>query len=231
MNRFVLFWLGLIALVGTRPLSAQGVVVDQGQFAVTVKGVAVGTEDFVIRRAGLGSGDAVFANATVALVVGGAAQDMRMILRAIPPAGSADSYQIDVTGVGAAEIGLEKAARRFVATVRSPAGEEDREFPARPDTRVVELDVAHHYYFLRDLLPDREVHVLEPRSRRQITLTASERTEESITLGRNIVSARRITFSSDGSDDRTVWFDRQGRVLKVEVPSRAYAAERTDLVG
>jgi hypothetical protein len=231
MNRFALLLLGLVALVVTHPLSAQGVVVDQGQFTVSVDGVAVGNEDFVIRRAGLGSGDAVFANATVALVVGGAAQDMRMILRAIPPEGSADSYQVDVTGAGTAEIGLEKAGRRFVATVRSPAGEEDREFPARPDTRVVELDVAHHYYFLRDVLPGREIHVLEPRSRRQITLTASDRTEESITLGRNVVTARRVTFSSDGSDDRTVWFDRQGRVLRVEVPSRAYAAERTDLVG
>ena len=231
MSRFAFLWLGLIALVGTRALSAQGIVVDQGQFAVTVEGVSVGSEDFVIRRAGLGSGDAVFANATVSLMVGRATQDMRMILRAIPPEGSADSYQIDVTGVGVAEIGLERADRRFLATVRSPAGEEDREFPARPDTRVVELDVAHHYYFLRDLLPGRQVHVLEPRSRRQITLTASERTEGRITLGRNVVSARRITFSSNGGDDRTVWFDRQGRVLKVEVPSRAYEAERTDLVG
>jgi hypothetical protein len=231
MNRFAFLWLGLIALVGPHAMSAQGIVVDQGRFAVTVEGVSVGSEDFVIRRAGLGSGDAVFANATVSLMVGRATQDMRMILRAIPPEGSADSYQIDVAGVDVAEIGLERADRRFLATVRSPAGEEDREFPARPDTRLIELDVAHHYYFLRDLLPGREVHVLEPRSRRQITLTASERTEGRITLGRNVVSARRITFSSNGGDDRTVWFDRQGRVLKVEVPSRAYEAERTDLVG
>jgi len=219
------------SLLHASPAASQGIVVDQGQFSVQVGGEEVGTEAFVIRRAGLGSGDAVFATGTITLTVGGATQELRPLLHAIPPEGSTERYQIAITGEGAADIRLARSGRRFVATIRSAAGDEDREFQARPDTRVLELDVAHHYYFLRDVLPNRELHVLEPRSRRQLSLSGSPRIDEELTLGPNVVSARRVTFRSDGSDDRVVWFDRQGRVLRVEVPSRNYVAIRTDLVG
>jgi hypothetical protein len=211
--------------------AAQGIVTDQGQFQIWVRGVEAGTEDFVIRRAGLGSGDAVFANGTVRLAIGGAVQEMSPLLRATPPDGAANSYQITVSGEGAVQIHVARSGRRFVATIRSQAGDEDREFQARPDTRVLELDVAHQYYFLRDVRPGREIHVLEPRSRRQLTLLAESRENEELKLGPNVVTARRMTFRSNGDDDRVVWFDRQGRVLRVEIPSRGYVAERTDLVG
>jgi hypothetical protein len=50
-------------------------------------------------------------------------------------------------------------------------------------------------------------------------------------LGPNRVPALRVDFASDRDDDRVVWFDRQGRVLRVEIPSLRYVAERIDLVG
>jgi len=208
-------------------LAGQGVVVDQGQFSVQLRGRPMGTEVFVIRRAGRGRVDAIFANGTVSM----REYEVRPLLRADPPAGEASSYQVSVTGQQAIDIRLAKDGRRYVATVRSAAGSEDREFQARPETRVVELGVAHHYYFLRSGRPGRPIPVLEPRSRRLITLTPSEPTEVELQLGPNLVDARRVEFASDEEDDRIVWFDRQGRVLRVEVPSAGYVAERTDLVG
>ena len=42
--------------------------------------------------------------------------------------------------------------------------------------------------------------------------------------------ARRVAFRS-GEHERIVWFGSQGQVLRVEVPSLGYVAERQDLVG
>lgn len=213
------------------PALGQGVVLDQGQFAIRVGGRDVGTEDFVIRRASLGLGSAFFANGVVAVTEGDAIREVRPLLRATPPDGQAESYQVEVTGDGAMTLRLARSARRYVAAIRSAIGDEDREFQARPDTRVIELDVAHHYYFVRDLRTDRSSHVLEPRTRHQYLLTAVSRTDEEVRLGPNAILVRRVEFSSDDGNDRTVWYDRQGRVVRVEIPSRSYVAERTDLVG
>lgn len=225
---------GLLALLvvgAVAPALAQGVVVDQGQFAIRVDGQAVGTEDFVIRRASLGLNAAFFANGVVSLTTPGATSEVRPLLRADPPDGQAESYQVQVTGDGAMELRLAKSGRRYVATIRSAIGAEDREFQARPDTRILDLDVAHHHYFLRDLRVDRTAPVLEPRSRGQYTLTATGRVDVELRMGPNVVQARRVEFVADGGADRTVWYDRQGRVLRVEIPSLSYVAERTDLVG
>lgn len=231
--RFGTVLIGLLIAAEAGDLAAQGVVVDQGQFELRVGGAVVGTEDFVVRRAGLGSSDAVFANGTVAVDIGGAKQQLRSILRASPAEGAADQYQIEVTGEGALEVRVERerSGRRFVATIRSAAGAEDREFQALPGTRILELDVAHHYYFLRGIRAGGDAHVLEPRSRNQFSMVAGPYEDVELRLGPNRVPARKVAFTVSSDDVRTVWFDRQGRVLRVEIPSRRYVAERTDLVG
>jgi len=220
----------LAALLLTTPAAAQGVVVDQGQFGITVAGERVGTEDFTIRRAGFGRDDAIFANGVVSLSIAGALQEIRPLLRAVPPDGVVAGYQVEVEGPEALELQLTRAGRRYVAVIRSVEGEEDREFQARPDTRILDLDVAHHYYFLQDIREGGTAHALEPRTRRQANLTVGAWVDEELQLGRTSVAARRVEFSS-GSAVRIVWFDRLGRVLRVEVPERDYVAERLDLVG
>ena len=203
---------------------------DEGQFEVRVGGRVVGTEEFVIRRAGLGRENSVFANGVVTLDPDGQSQEIRPLLSVAPPEGIAIGYQVRVTGPDAIDIRLNKAGRRYMARISSEIGEEDREFPARPDTRILERDVAHQYYFLRDLRAGRSAHVLEPRTRRQLELLAETRTDEEIRVGRNTVQARRVEFTT-ADERRVVWYDQQGRVLRVEIPARSYVAERTDVVG
>ena len=207
---------------------SQGVVVDQGRFAVSYQGQSAGTEDFSIRRAGLGPDDAMFANATVTLDVGGRSQEIRPLLRATP-SGVAIEYQIEVTGADALELGLRRVARRYVATIRSVSGEEQREFPATMDTRILEPDVAHFYYFLRETTPGEVTPVIEPRSRTRVDLTTGAPVDEQLTVGTTSVAARRVDYTS-ANDRRTVWFDPLGRVLRVEIPATGYLAERTDLL-
>ena len=122
--------------------------------------------------------------------------------------------------------------RRFVATIRSAAGAEDREFPGRPDSRILDLGIAHHHYFLRDLRVDRSAHVLVPRTRSQHTVTATGLSDEELRLGPNVIQTRRVDYvAGEGGHDRTVWYDRQGRVVRVAIPDLSWVAERTDLVG
>jgi hypothetical protein len=226
MRSFAYALIGLALAVPARGV-AQGVVVDQGRFAVSYQGRSAGTEDFSIRRAGLGPDDAMFANATVTLDVGGRSQEIRPLLRATP-SGVAIEYQIEVTGADALELGLRRVARRYVATIRSVSGEEQREFPATTETRILEPDVAHFYYFLRETTPGTVTPVIEPRSRTRLELTTGTPVDEQVTVGTMSVAARRVDYTS-ASDRRTVWFDPLGRVLRVEIPATGYLAERTDL--
>jgi hypothetical protein len=216
-------------LLHPRAGATQGVVVDQGRFAVSLDGRSAGTEDFTIRRAGIGREDAIFANGVVQLRRDGRSQEVRPLLRATPPDGVATGYQVEVTGVDSLSLRLSRVGRRYVAVINSAVGEEQREFPAEADTRILEKDVAHLYYFLKDTRAGSTTPVLEPRTRSRITLQTGAATDEDLQVGQSVVPARRVDFSS-GSDVRTVWYDRLGRVLRVSIPSQGYLAERTDLL-
>jgi hypothetical protein len=207
---------------------AQGVVVDQGRFSISYQGQPAGVEDFSIRRAGLGPDDAMFANATVTLNAGGLSREIRPLLRATP-AGVAIEYQVEVVGDDALELGLRRVARRYVATIHSQTGEEQREFPAAVDTRILEQDVAHFYYFLRDAEPGTVTPIIEPRSRTRLQLTTGAPEDDTLTIGSSQVAARRVEYSA-GESSRWVWFDALGRVLRVEIPATGYVAERTDVL-
>lgn len=223
-------------LPAPRSLAAQGVVVDQGTFTVTLGGRPVGTEEFTIRRAGLNRDDALFATATVTLSRDGSNQQVRLLLRAEPTGGipkcegAEPCYQIDVEGFEPMSLRLGLSGRRFVARIVAQVGEEIREFPAASGTRILERDVAHLYYFLRDLREGATAPVISPRDRSRTTLTAGHWTDEQIQIGPNVVQARRVEFVA-GDDRRIVWFDRLDRVLRVSVPAEGYLAERSDLVG
>jgi hypothetical protein len=228
MNRILT--LGFATLVVAPGAAAQGVIVDQGRFEITVNGAPAGSEEFVIRRAGLGSNDDVYANGVVSRTVPQRVE-IRPLLRVEPLTGAAEEYQASVSGAEETEIRLGRSGRRYVATIRSAIGAEDREFQAQPDTRILERGVAHHYYFVRGEREGRTISVLEPRSRRQLTLVAGAPVSEELRIGPNVVSARRVSFAEEGGAERIVWFDQQGRVLRVAIPSEGYVAERSDLVG
>jgi len=231
---FVSLLLLLVAFQGG--VEAQGVVVDEGTFSVTLNGRAAGTEEFTIRRAGLNRDDAIFATGTVNLRRDGASQQVRSLLRATPDdglpkcEGTEPCYQVDVEGPQALSLRLGLSGRRYVARIIDSVGEEIREFPAAPGTRILEVDVAHLYYSLRDVAEGQSVPVIGPRDRSRATLVAGAATSEAIQLGPNLIDARRVEFSA-GEDRRIVWFDRLGRVLRVSLPAKGYLAERTDLVG
>jgi hypothetical protein len=211
-------------------VGGQSVVVDEGTFAVTIAGQSAGSESFTIRRAGIGSDAVVVANAVVRIDTAEGVTELRSLLETLLPDGAASKYQLKMTGAEVSEVTLALAGRRFVSLIRTQRGEEEREFLARPETRIVEEGVAHQYYFLGSVREGSAAPVLEPRTRRQIRLVASAWVDQVLDLGATQVPARRVVFTA-GEEERIVWFDRQGRVLRLEIPSRSFVAERTDLVG
>jgi hypothetical protein len=212
------------------PVAPQSVLVDEGTFAVRIGGSDAGREEFAIRRAGMGSDATVIANGVVRMTTAEGALELRPLLETVLPDGAATSYQLKVSGTETAELSLALAGRRYVSRIRTAAGDEEREFLARPETRILEEGVAHQYYFLRNVREGPRVPVIEPRTRRQLQLTASAWSEEELRVGAVRVAARRVSFSG-GDGERVVWYDRQGRVVRLEIPARGYVAEREDIVG
>jgi hypothetical protein len=221
--------LALTALVPV-PGAAQSVVVDEGTFAVSLGGRPAGTEQFTIRRAGVGDEAIVIANAVIRLDRGAGPTELRPLLEVTPLDDTSVNYQLKVSGAEISEVSVRVAGHRYIARMRTDAGEEEREFLARPGTRIVEEGVAHHYYFLRSVREGATVPVIEPRTRRQVQLVAAAGPEEDLEVGSVRVRARRVVLTA-GADVRNVWFDAQGRVLRVEIPAQGYVAQRQDLVG
>ncbi|NJD20275.1 MAG: hypothetical protein FIA95_13465 [Gemmatimonadetes bacterium] len=222
--------LALSALTPPGGGTAQSVVVDEGTFTLSIGGAPAGTEQFTIRRAGVGDDAIVIANAVIRLDRGAGPTELRPLLEVAPLDDASVNYQLKISGSESAELSVRVAGRRYVARIRTDAGEEEREFLARPGTRIVEEGVAHQYYFLRGVRDGSATPVIEPRTRRQVQLVAAGPVEEELALGSLRVRARKVTLTA-GEDVRLVWFDAQGRVLRVEIPGQAYVAERSDLVG
>ena len=218
------------AIIVPLGLSAQSVVVDQGTFGLSIHGERIGSEDFIIRRAGLGNQAAFISRGVVVRTLDGASEEFTTLLRVTATEGTAAGYEFKSSRPVPVEIMLNASGPRYFSRFISGEGQEEREFRAKPGTRIVEQQVAHHLYFLGNVLKDSTVHVIEPLSRTDREFLVSTQQDEEIRLGRNRVLARRVIFTSaDG--DRIVWFDRQGRVLRVEIPIIGYLAEREDLVG
>ncbi|MEX2466915.1 MAG: hypothetical protein WD995_08390 [Gemmatimonadota bacterium] len=220
----------LLSLAFPIAARSQGIAVDEGRFAIEIAGRSVGTEDFTIRRAGIGRDDAFFANAVITQGASVDRQEITPLLRATPPSGVVAGYQVKVTGRDPLDFQMTLVGQRYVAIARSQRGDEEREFPARETTRILDRDVAHHYYFLRDAREGERIHVIEPRTRTQTTLIVERRSEDELTLDGRTTPARRLEFNVD-EQVRIAWYDRLGRVLRVEIPALGYVAERTDLVG
>ena len=218
------------AIIVPLGLSAQSVVVDQGTFGLSIHGERIGSEDFIIRRAGLGNQAAFISRGVVVRTLDGASEEFTTLLRVTATEGTAAGYEFKSSRPVPVEIMLNASGPRYFSRFISGEGQEEREFRAEPGTRIVEQQVAHHLYFLGNVLKDSTVHVIEPLSRTDREFLVSTQQDEEIRLGRNRVLARQVIFTSaDG--DRIVWFDRQGRVLRVEIPTIGYLAEREDLVG
>lgn len=215
-------WLAAVA----SPVRAQTEIVDEGTFRLSVRGTAVGTETFSIRRSGTGSGATYVAQGRVVLDSG---DQTRALLQVDGPELRPSAYQIEVTGSEKQSIRGQAAGNRFRAQIVSTAGETMREYLASDGAVVIDEGVAHHYYFLVSALGQRDrVPVIIPRQSRQISAEISDGGNETIRVGGRDLAARRVDVRPAGLAPRSVWIDQEGRVLRLSIPDDGFLAERSD---
>jgi hypothetical protein len=206
---------------------AQTTVLDQGTFRLSVRGAAVGTETFTIRRTGTGDAATVVAQGRVALDSG---EQTRALLQVEGPGLRPSAYQIEMSGPDRQTIRGQAAGNRFRAQIVSATGETMREYLVSEGAVVVDNGVAHQHFFLvpRNAAPT-TVPIIIPRQSRQVVAQVRDGGRETIQVAGQSVSARRIVVEPAGMPARTIWADDQGRVLRLAIPDNGYVAERTTL--
>lgn len=223
-NRGLSFLLLTLVVAFGAPLRAQSVVLDEGTFRLQRGGREIGTETFTIRRVGQGADAHVIANAVIELDLPSGHEQIKPLMR-VEPDQSVSQYQVAVSGQAPTQIAVELNGRRFVARTRTPSGEQEREFRASAGAVLLEQDVAHQYWFLSQLPEGTDVTVLVPRSGSQDRVVVRASRPEALELGGATVQARHAIFEIDGGVHE-VWYDPDGRVLKVLVPATGFGAER-----
>jgi hypothetical protein len=221
--------LALIAALGAAPVVAQTTIIDEGTFRLSVRGTVVGNETFTIRQTGTGAATTIAAQGRIVLDTG---EQTRALLQVEGPALRPAAYQIEASGPQRRTVRGQTAGNRFRAQIVSAAGETMREYLISDGAIILDDGVAHHHYFLalRETGAG-AIPVIVPGQNRQITGTLREAGQETIDVGGQRVSARRITFEPEGLAARTLWTDDQGRILRLAIPDLGYLAERTALPG
>lgn len=220
----------LLALAG--PAAAQNVVVDQGTFLLSREGVAIGTEDFTIRRSGSGPDVKYIATAEASIEVSGQERRISAALEARSPQMRITAYQVKEGGDRRSEIYMTLSGSRFQATHRSPEGEQLREYRATPSSVVLEQNLAHHYFFLAARVTEGSVTVpgIVPRTGARLRLQVRDTGLEQASIVGQAVQARHLVVS-DGDETVDVWMDEEGRVLRVVNRTTGFRAERRNPPG
>lgn len=220
-----------IVLAAAAPLHAQSGVEDAGTFRVLVGGRDVGTEEFDIRQTGAGANAEVVATGRVRLLLPTGSLTLVPRLRASGFRADPVAYEVSVDGDGSRRISGTVRDGRFSARITTPSGEQLREYVASSGATVLDEGVAHHYYLLVRRVRNGRVPVLIPRENRQVIATVTDRGEERVDVAGTSLSLYHLVVQPAGGDERHVWVDALGRVIKVEIPAREYTAVRTEIPG
>jgi hypothetical protein len=216
--------LAVLLLASLVPLeaAAQAVLLDEGRFRILVDGREVGSEAFTIHRIGLGDDSEILATGTVEAE----GRTLRPALKTSPGYRPL-SYQNAVTGGRDAELSVVLSGTRYESRMIGPEGDMEREYRAGEQAILLENRVAHHYFFLVRSAPragDR-LRAILPMEGRQLPVQVRSVDVEELRLGREVLSARHFVVSF-GDDERHLWVDDDGRVLRVEIPGEGWVAER-----
>ncbi len=216
------------------PLGAYGqnVVVDENAFRIYLNGEEVGREEFSIRQIGPSQQGRFFLTGTVDLELATGAIGLAPAMDVQGATLDVSEYQIRVTGTEATDISVRVPGDRYLVRTVSASGEQLREFRAGPGSILLDQGVVHHHYLLNPFLengPAVSLSILAPRGGQQSRMTLSLVGREEIRVGGILVPDARRFHLEGGNSSRDIWFDNQGRILRLEIPSQGYTAERESL--
>jgi hypothetical protein len=219
--------LSALTLAFAAPAAAQGG--DQGTFRVFVDDREVGTEEFTITQMGTGASAELVAIGRVRVGLPDGTLELDSRLRARGIGADPVDYQVTVGGSAPSRTIGTIGGGRFSAKIVTPTGEQLREYVASNGAVVLDQGVAHHYYFLAQRTHQGRVPVIVPRENRQVIATVTNRGEESVSVNGGATTLFHLVVQPQGGDEHHVWVDALNRVVRVEVPARAWRAERTQI--
>lgn len=220
------------ALLCPAAASAQGTAVDEGTFLLSRNGRAVGTESFTIRRSGRGEDVRIIATGEATVEIEGRERRISSALEASGPEMRITAFQVKEAGDRRSEVYLTLTARRFRATLRSPDGEELREYRADPAVVVLDEALAHHHHFVaaRATGESTRIPAIAPRTGRRFDLRITDAGRERVSIAGRMVQARRLRVEG-GGEERELWTDDRGRILLVVNHTTGFRAERRNPPG
>jgi hypothetical protein len=211
-----------LLLGSTATFRAQGPVLDAGTFVISYRGTAIGRESFTLRsgRAGEPAGYTLSSSATYPR---GATH---VTLSPVVEWGS-DSLplqvQFDVFGDGQSRVYLRFGPRRVSLRIVRPGGESARELPAATRELVADDSV----FALHALQPDRAAsQAIFPRSGTRLPARLEDRGLDQTTL-RGVAYRLRHLVLTLGPQERHLWYDERGRLMRVDIPALELTAERS----
>lgn len=213
-----------LSLFGTGALAQGTAVVDEGTFTITRSGAPIGRESFRIIRAPAPGGQAYQATGTS--VIGELKATMRLGTDSL---GSPVSYESEVSEQSQLVQRLRGRGRpgRFGLFVQTRTGESAREFVLAHGALLLDESVFHHFFFVGLAAQRPEVVVISPRSAQQGRMRLQSGGEEGVEIAGRTIPGRRVSLMN-GDGPREVWFDGQGRLLKVAIPDQSIVALRDD---
>jgi hypothetical protein len=216
-------------LLGALPAASQTVTLDEGTFRILLDGTEVGMETFSIRQNGSGEDAVVIARGRVVLDAGRGGTEVQASVQLAGGGLRPAAYDMEVRGGDAQRINARVVGSRVSARISAAAGENMREYLVSDGAVLVDDGVAHHYYFIarRAAGSALTVPIMIPRGSRQVSAQVAVSGSEEVAIGNRRVPATHYTVQPAGGALAHVWADAQGRILKVEVPSRKYTAVRT----
>ncbi|MSR05838.1 MAG: hypothetical protein EXR93_02020 [Gemmatimonadetes bacterium] len=203
-------------------LAAQGRESDAGTFTVTVNGTGAWREEFIVREGRAPNRD-------------GFTVDVRLFAgRGISPAALAsiewgpDSQPtaaeiVDAGGGRRTFVQLSK--RRISVRGAVPGGESLREYPGAEPLLLAD-DSLVTWFAMPPRSGTSQVTVFRPRAERRETLELVDRGVDATSLGVHGATLRHVVLAP-GTDETHLWFDNQGRLMKVERPAAGLLAIRT----
>jgi hypothetical protein len=220
---FLTVW---IACVAGQPPTAKAQLLDEATLLVRRGDVILGREDFSVTRTNLSDGSVGF---RLAVVASYPERRAAITLRPLVEFG-ADSLprtvQLDVTNEGTQRILTEFGSRRITIRAISSDGESAREYPAVRRPLVADDSILSLYALPPGSGPG-PVRLVAPRHRTQQDYRLANRGQETSTVVGQSLTMLHLVLTS-GTDERHLWYDEEGRLMKVEIPTRDVTAERVE---
>lgn len=209
------------ALMAIPTIPPQGPILDAGTLVISRGGSVVGREEFTVRR-GRSSGPEGFTITSTASYPPSSPSVRLSPVVELGPDSIPVQVQFDVHGDGQSRAYAQFGPRRITIRVVHPGGESARELPAVGGEILADDSV----FSLHAIPPARGTrHAVMPRSGTRLPAEVAGGGVERTTV-QGVPRELRHVVLRIGTQDRHLWYDQDGKLMKVEAPGVSLTAER-----